>query len=59
VGLKTNTDSSKTYYEYYMLFDKKPNTETKEIAQIFNNTVATYKYYWFISILDIVVKEHA
>ncbi len=40
-----------------MLFEKNPTTETKEIAQIFNNTVATYKYYWFVSILDIVVKE--
>jgi len=34
------------------------NTENKLISQIFNNTVATYKYYWFISILDIVVKEN-
>jgi len=40
-----------------MSFEKDTNTETKEIAQIFNNTVATYKYYWFVSILDIVVKE--
>lgn len=40
-----------------MLFEKDTNTETKVIAQIFNNTVATYKYYWFVSILDIVVKE--
>jgi len=31
--------------------------EIKRLAQIYNNTVATYKYYWFISILDIVVKE--
>lgn len=41
-----------------MLFEKNPTTETKVIAQIFNNTVATYKYYWFVSILDIVVKEN-
>lgn len=40
-----------------MLFEKDTNNETKAIAQIFNNTVATYKYYWFVSILDIVVKE--
>lgn len=33
------------------------NKATKELAQVFNNTVATYKYYWFISILEIVVKE--
>lgn len=40
-----------------MLFEKDTNNESKVIAQIFNNTVATYKYYWFVSILDIVVKE--
>lgn len=33
------------------------NIENKFISQVFNNTVATYKYYWFVSILDIVVKE--
>lgn len=33
------------------------NIDTRLLAQIFNNTVATYKYYWFLSILDIVVKE--
>jgi len=31
--------------------------DTKILAQIYNNTVATYKFYWFVSILDIVVKE--
>ena len=31
--------------------------DTKGLNQIYNNTVATYKYYWFVSILDIVVKE--
>lgn len=40
-----------------MLFEKDTNNETKAIAQIFRSTVSTYKYYWFISILDIVVKE--
>lgn len=30
---------------------------TKLLAQVFNNTVATYKYYWFVSILGIVVKN--
>jgi len=33
------------------------NLNTKLLAQIYNNTVATYKFYWFVSILDIVVKE--
>jgi len=36
-------------------FDK--NIDTRVVAQIYNNTVATYKFYWFVSILDIVVKE--
>lgn len=40
-----------------MLFEKNPSSETKIISQIFKKTVATYKYYWFVSILDIVVKE--
>ncbi len=31
--------------------------EISRLAQIYNNTVATYKFYWFLSILDIVVKE--
>lgn len=30
---------------------------TRLLAQIYNNTVATYKYYWFLAILDIVIKE--
>lgn len=33
------------------------NIDTRILTQIYNNTVATYKYYWFVSILDIVVKE--
>lgn len=28
------------------------------LAGIFSNTTATYKYYWFVAILDIIVKEH-
>ena len=35
--------------------DKK--IDTRLLAQIYNNTVATYKFYWFVAILDIVVKE--
>ena len=31
--------------------------DTRKLSNIYNNTVATYKYYWFVSILDIVVKE--
>lgn len=33
------------------------NINTRILGQIYNNTVATYKYYWFISILDIFVTE--
>lgn len=40
-----------------MLFAEEITNDNKVIGQIFNNTVATYKYYWFVSILDIVVKE--
>lgn len=28
---------------------------TEKLGAVFNNTVATYKFYWFLSILDIVV----
>lgn len=31
--------------------------DARVLSNIFNNTVATYKYYWFVSLLDIVVKE--
>ena len=31
--------------------------DTRVLTRIYNNTVATYKYYWFVSILDIAVKE--
>ena len=27
------------------------------MSQIFDNTTATYKFYWFVAMLDIVVKE--
>lgn len=40
-----------------MNLPKDKNVDTRSLAQIYNNTVATYKYYWFVSILDIVVKE--
>jgi len=30
--------------------------EISRLVQIYNNTVATYKFYWFISLLDIFVK---
>ncbi len=27
------------------------------MSQVFNNTTATYKFYWFVALIDIVVKE--
>ena len=30
--------------------------DTRVLAQIYNNTTATYKFYWFVSLLDILVK---
>lgn len=33
------------------------NLDVKPLNQIYNKTVATYKYYWFASMLDCVVKE--
>lgn len=37
-----------------------PNNQTLPVsclAGMFSNTTATYKFYWFVSLLDIVVKE--
>ncbi len=31
--------------------------DTRKLSQIYDYTVATYKFYWFVSILDIVVNE--
>lgn len=28
------------------------------LSRIFENTTATYKFYWFVAMMDIVVKEH-
>lgn len=36
--------------------DKKLNIHL--LNKVFDNTVATYKFYWFLSILDIVVKKN-
>lgn len=30
---------------------------TRYLNRVFDNTVATYKYYWFLSILDLCVKQ--
>ena len=39
---------------------KLPNNQNlpiSSLAGIFSNTTATYKFYWFVAIMDIVVKE--
>lgn len=33
------------------------NLSTDKLGRVFNNTVATYKYYWFIAILDLFVMK--
>lgn len=30
---------------------------TRYLNRVFDNTVATYKYYWFLGILDLCVKQ--
>ena len=35
----------------------KPKLPIPALAGIFNNTSATYKFYWFVAIMEIVVKE--
>ena len=40
-----------------MLLPHDKSIDAKVLAQIYNNTTATYKFYWFASILDILVKE--
>ena len=41
----------------YLYGGKNIFQDCHSLSHIFDNTVATYKFYWFISILDIVVKE--
>ena len=31
--------------------------ECRTLAHVYDNTTATYKFYWFVSILDILIKE--
>jgi hypothetical protein len=31
--------------------------DTRRLGQVYQNTVATYKFYWFVALLDIFVKE--
>ena len=36
-----------------MQIPQQDTLSTNRLSRVFNNTVATYKFYWFISILDI------
>lgn len=40
-----------------MLLPQNPHLPISALAGIFSNTTATYKFYWFVSLMDIVVKE--
>ena len=40
-----------------MLLQKNNILPISRLSGIFSNTTATYKYYWFVALLDIVVKE--
>lgn len=40
-----------------MLLPQNPHLPISALAGIFNNTTATYKFYWFVALMDIVVKE--
>ena len=40
-----------------MVLPDKIKLPISALARVFNNTTATYKFYWFVVLLDIVVKE--
>jgi len=40
-----------------MSLPNRNNLSISCLSRIFNNTTATYKFYWFVAFLDIVVKE--
>ena len=43
-----------------MLSTYLPSSETlntRHLNRVFDKTVATYKYYWFLGILDLFVKQ--
>ena len=41
-----------------MNFPQNIKLPVSSLSRIFENTTATYKFYWFVAIMDIVVKEH-
>lgn len=40
-----------------MQIPQSPILSTKYLNRVFDKTVATYKYYWFLGILDLFVKQ--
>lgn len=40
-----------------MQIPQSPNLSTNRLGKVFNNTVATYKFFWFLSILQIHSKD--
>ena len=40
-----------------MLLPQNKELSVSRLSGVFDKTVATYKFYWFVSLLDIVVKE--
>ena len=40
-----------------MSLPQNSNLPISRLAGVFGNTVATYKFYWFVALLDIIVKE--
>lgn len=51
-----------TQKPFFYLFMHLPDTKNKSIqklSQVFNSTSATYKFYWFIAILEIYNREHS
>lgn len=40
-----------------MIIPQSEKLSTRHLNRVFDNTVATYKYYWLIGILDLYVKQ--
>lgn len=40
-----------------MVIPQSEKLSTRHLNRVFDNTVATYKYYWLIGILDLYVKQ--
>lgn len=40
-----------------MVIPQYEKLSTRHLNRVFDNTVATYKYYWLIGILDLYVKQ--